>query len=144
MHQIFNICWQMLSCWLMLLMLYLALLDICVFDSHLYYLLLEPFSLENKFSFLFLMLSVLEINNVICSSWAGFKQRYTNRSQIILLTAWGHLEPGCVSVPLEIRSIFSESLPLKLKLYLVLLLLSLCTINLLCSIFICVSFYICM
>ena len=81
---------------------------------------------------------------VISSSWAGFRQRYTNRSQIILLTAWGHLEPGCVSVPLEIRSIFSESLPLKLKLYLVLLLLSLCTINLLCSIFICVSFYICM
>ena len=29
MHQIFNICWQRGSCWFMLLMLYLPLLDIC-------------------------------------------------------------------------------------------------------------------
>ena len=56
--------------------------------------------------------------------------------KIILLIAWGHLEPSCVWVPLGIRSIFSESLPLKLGLYLVLLLLSLCAINLLCSILI--------
>ena len=29
MHQIFNICWQMVSCWFILLMPYLPLLDIC-------------------------------------------------------------------------------------------------------------------
>ena len=29
MHQVFNICWQMVSCWYMLLMLCLLLLDIC-------------------------------------------------------------------------------------------------------------------
>ena len=29
MHQIFNICWQMVSCWFMLLKLYLPLLYIC-------------------------------------------------------------------------------------------------------------------
>ena len=29
MHQFFNICWQMVSCSFMLLMLYLPLLDIC-------------------------------------------------------------------------------------------------------------------
>ena len=31
MHQVFNICWPMVSCWFMLLMLYLPLLDICDF-----------------------------------------------------------------------------------------------------------------
>ena len=51
---------------------------------------------------------------------------------------------ACAFLKLIIRRIFSESLPLKLSLYLVLLLLSLCAINLLRSIFICVSFYICM
>ena len=34
MHQIFNICWQMISCWFMLLMPYLPLLDICGEYSH--------------------------------------------------------------------------------------------------------------
>ena len=29
MHQVFNYCWQMFSCWFMSLMLYLPLLDIC-------------------------------------------------------------------------------------------------------------------
>ena len=32
MHQVFNLCWQMVSCWFMLLMLYLPLLDICGFN----------------------------------------------------------------------------------------------------------------
>ena len=82
--------------------------------------------------------------HVICSSRVSFRKRYINRRQIILLTAWGHLEPSCVSVPLWIWSIFSEPLLLKLSLYLVLLLLFLCAINLLYLIFICVSFYICM
>ena len=29
MHQVFNICWQMVSCWFVLLILYLLNLDIC-------------------------------------------------------------------------------------------------------------------
>ena len=34
MHQIFYICWQMVSCWFMLLMMYLPLLDICGSNSN--------------------------------------------------------------------------------------------------------------
>ena len=43
MHQLFHICWQMVSCWFMLLMLFIPLLYICGF-----YVILLPLGLHQK------------------------------------------------------------------------------------------------
>ena len=70
MHQIVNIFWQMVSCWFMLLMLYLTLLDICggllwistSFCERLFWVFLRGlvlFFLKNNFSEIFIFAILL-------------------------------------------------------------------------------------
>ena len=71
MQQIFNICWQMICCWFMLLMLYLPLLDICVYCTH---------SPRKKVSFCSKLFSIINYEYIL--------QQVSINIKCLYLTVW--------------------------------------------------------